>query len=142
MRLSSGSGPPQETTKTGAREQHAQTRTLDDTPSQEEDAQAHHQVLRTSGESESPPLPSSRSANKRRCINLLRRLHENNGEVTITTCTDEEVHRLRAAKSKDVWWVTRQLRLKPKAILRQLDKQLPNEKSRAVSEPFILPHQI
>jgi hypothetical protein len=105
--LPSGSEPPEEATRAGTRGQPAQwTRTSDDTPSQGEDAQAHHQVFNTSGDSGSPLLPSSRSANKRRCMSILRRQHENDEEVTITSRMDEEVHRLLAAKPRKPWWVT------------------------------------
>ena len=92
---------PEEATRAGTSGQPAQwTRTSNDTPSQGEDAQAHHQDLYTSGDSGSPLLPSSRSANKRRCMDILRRLHENDEEVTITSRMDEKVHRLRAAEPR------------------------------------------
>ena len=56
---------------------------------------ARHQDLSTPRQEESRPLPPSRSANKRRCMNILRRLHENDEEVAITICTEEEVRRLQ-----------------------------------------------
>ena len=67
---------------------------------------ARHQDLSTPRQEESRPLPPSRSANKRRCMNILRRLHENDEEVATTICTEEEVHRLRAAKPGGLWWAT------------------------------------
>ena len=82
--LPSGSEPPEEAMRAGRK---GITESF-----------ARHQDLSTPRQRESPPLPPSRSANKRRCMNILRRLHENDEEVAITICTGEEVHRLLLGK--------------------------------------------
>jgi len=51
---------------------------------------ARRQDLGTPRQEESRPLPPSRSANKRRCMNILRRLHENDEEVAFRGITPEE----------------------------------------------------
>jgi hypothetical protein len=54
-------------------------------------------------------------------MNILRRLHENDEEVAITICTEEEVHRLRAAKPRDLWWVTTRW-LRPRQLRRSSER--------------------
>ena len=96
-RFHNGSEPPEEAVNAVTVGQPAQwTHTSDGIPSQGEDKETRHQDLNNSKESRPSPLPWSRRGNKRRRLELLRRLQESGEEVTFTALTatfefDDEV---------------------------------------------------
>ena len=99
-RLHNGSEPPEEASKASTVGQPAQwTQTSDSIPSQGEDRETHHQNLNTSEESRPSTLQWSRSGNKRRRLEILRRLQKSGEEVTFTALAaafefDDEVTNL------------------------------------------------
>ncbi len=96
-RFHNGSEPPEEAVNAVTVGQPAQwTHTSDGIPSQGGDRETRHQDLNTSEESRPSPLPLSRRGNKRRRLELLRRLQESGEEVTFTALaaafeSDDEV---------------------------------------------------